>query len=191
MLHTHMIFVNSMPHVYVTPLYLWQVNINITMHVCWHLCVSYLSTTVMLLECQSSNPLSLLSPATVTIYRGLILFFPSSKSLAPSENTDLIFQVRKLLFWTQAVHCTYMWEKSIGDDPEKLPFIPWWPQSQCRHIWNWPKSLAPLGKYRSHLSSEEALLLDLSCPLHLYVRKKYWGWSEEVDFYTSMTSKSM
>ena len=30
----------------------------------------------MLLECQSSNPLSLLSPATVTIYRGLILFFP-------------------------------------------------------------------------------------------------------------------
>ena len=58
-------------------------------------------------------------------------------------------------------------------------------------VWNWPKSLAPLGKYRSHLSSEEALLLDLSCPLHIYVRKKYWGSSEEVAFYTSMTSKSM
>ena len=71
-----------------------------TMHVCWHLCASYWSSTVILLECQSSNPLSLLSPATVTIYRGLytvIIVYTTATASAATSQTALLYWVGGLV----------------------------------------------------------------------------------------------
>ena len=52
------------------------------------------------------------------------------RALGAEKNSELIFQVRKLIFWIQAVHTCGNIEKSFGRDLSKLPFMPPRPQSR-------------------------------------------------------------
>ena len=52
------------------------------------------------------------------------------RALGAEKNSELIFQVRQLIFWIQAVHMYGNLEKSFGCDLSKLPFMPPRPQSR-------------------------------------------------------------